>query len=72
MRTTPIKIMEDTIAIQPLSKRKDMRIMIQAERYKRSHSHPMKTKMHDIAKKTNKTCKLHTQDQHTLKDLRKQ
>ena len=42
--------MEEITAIQPLSKRRDMRIMIQAERYKCSPSHPMKTKMHGMTK----------------------
>ena len=50
MRSTPIKIMTEITAIQPLSKRRDMRIMIQAERYKCSPSHPMKTKIHGITK----------------------
>ena len=50
MRSTPIKIMEEITAIQPLSKRRDMRIMIQAERYKCSPSHPMKTKIHGMTK----------------------
>ena len=51
MQTTPIKIMEEITANQPLSKRKDMRIMMQAERYKCSPSHPMKTKIHGMTKK---------------------
>ena len=50
MQSTPIKIMEEITAIQPLSKRRDMRIMIQAERYKCSPSHPMKTKIHGMTK----------------------
>ena len=50
MRSTPIKIMEEITAIQPLSKRRDMRIMIQAERYKCSPSHPMNTKIHGMTK----------------------
>ena len=50
MRSTPIKIMEEITAIQPLSKRRDMRIMIQAERYKCSPSHPTKTKIHAMTK----------------------
>ena len=48
MRSTPIKIMEEITAIQPLSKKGI--IMIQAERYKCSPSHPMKTKIHDMTK----------------------
>ena len=39
MRSTPIKILEETTAIQPLSKRRDMKIIIQSERYKCSPSH---------------------------------
>ena len=50
MRSTPIKIMEEITAIQPLSKGRDMIIMIQAERYKCSPSHPMKTKIHGMTK----------------------
>ena len=50
MRSTPIKIMEEITAIQPLSKRRDMRIMIQAERYKCSPSNPMKTKIYGMTK----------------------
>ena len=72
MRSTPIKIMEEITAIQPLSKRRDMRIMIQAERYKCSPSHPMKTKIHGMTKNRIKREKLHTQDQHTFRALRKQ
>ena len=37
-------------AIQPLSKRRDMRIMIQAKRYKCSPTQPVKTKIHGITK----------------------
>ena len=50
MRSTPIQIMEEITAIQPLSKRRDMRIMIQAERHKCSPSHPMKTKIRGMTK----------------------
>ena len=45
MKSTPIRVMEETTVIQPLSKRRDMRNIIQAERYKCSHSHPMKKRM---------------------------
>ena len=34
IKSTPIRVMEETTAIQPLSKRRDMRNIIQAERYK--------------------------------------
>ena len=51
MQSTPIKIMEEITAIQLLGKRRDIRIMIQAERYKCSPSHPMKTKIHGMTKK---------------------
>ena len=34
MKSTPIRVMEETTATQPLSKRRDMRNIIQAERYK--------------------------------------
>ena len=63
MRSTPIKIMEETTAIQPLSKRKDMRIIIQIERYKCLPSHPMKTKIcikrESLIHKTNKLSKIY-------------
>ena len=42
--------MEDTTAIKPLSKRRDMRNIIQAERYKCSPSHPMRKRMDTMTK----------------------
>ena len=51
MKYTPIRVMEETTAIQLLcSKRRDMRNIIQAERYKCSHSHPMRKRMDDMTK----------------------
>ena len=44
MKSTPIRV------IQPLSKRRDMRNIIQAERYKCSPSHPMRKGMDAMAK----------------------
>ena len=76
MQSTPIKIMEEITAIQPLSKRRDMRIMIQAGRYKCSPSHPMKTKIHGMTKnrikresfihKTNKLSKIYESSSNTV------
>ena len=42
--------MEETTAIQPLSKRRDMRNIIQAERYKCSPSHPIGKRMDAMTK----------------------
>ena len=76
MRSTPNKIIEETTTIQPLSKRRDMRIMIQAERYKCSPSHPMKTKIHGMTKhrvkresfihNTNKLTKIYKSSSNTV------
>ena len=45
MKSTPIIVMEETTAIQLLSKRRDLRSIIQAKWYKCSHSHPMRKRM---------------------------
>ena len=50
MKSTPIRVMEETTAIQPLSKRRDMRNIIQAERYKCSPSHQMRKTMDAMTK----------------------
>ena len=50
MKSTPIRVMEETSVIQPLSKRRDMRNIIQAERYKCSSSHPMRKRMDAMTK----------------------
>ena len=50
MKSTPIRVMEETTAIQPLSKRRDMRNIIQAERYKCSPSYPMRKRMDAMTK----------------------
>ena len=50
MKSTPIRVMEETTAIQPLSKRRYMRNIIQAERYKCSPSHPMRKIMDAMTK----------------------
>ena len=42
--------MEETIAITPLRNRRDMRNLIQVERYKCSPSHPMKMRMNGMTK----------------------
>ena len=50
MKSTPIKVMEETTAIQTLNKRRDMRNIIHAERYKCSPSHPMRKRMDAMTK----------------------
>ena len=50
MKSTLIKVMEETTAIAPLGHRRDMKILIQAERYKCSPSHPMKRRIDGITK----------------------
>ena len=50
MKSTPTRVMEETTAIQPLSKRRDMKNIIQAERYKLSPSHPMRERMDAMTK----------------------
>ena len=50
IKSTPIRVMEETTAIQPLSKRRDMRHIIQAERYKCSPSHPIRKIMDAMTK----------------------
>ena len=50
MKSIPIRVMEETIVIQPLSKRRDMRNIIQGERYKCLPSHPMRKRMDAMTK----------------------
>ena len=50
MKSTPIKVMEETTAIPSLGHRRDMRNLIQAERYKCSPSHPMKIRINGMTK----------------------
>ena len=50
MKSTPIKVMEETTAISSLGYRRDMRNLIQAERYKCSPSHPMKVRINGMTK----------------------
>ena len=50
MKSIPIRLMDETTAIQPLSKRRDMRNIIQAERYKCLPSHPMRKRMDAMTK----------------------
>ena len=45
MKSTRIRVMEETTAIQPFSKRRDMKNIIQAERYKCPPSHPRRKRM---------------------------
>ena len=51
MKSTPIKVMKETTAIAPLGHRRDMKNLIQAERYKCSPSHPMKRRIDGMTKK---------------------
>ncbi|KAK7099102.1 uncharacterized protein [Littorina saxatilis] len=50
IRSTPIKIMEETVGLQPLSDRRDAQIMVQAEKYKCLPNHPMHHKLEGLAK----------------------
>ena len=50
MKSTPIKVIEETTAISSLGHRRDMRNLIQAERYKCSPSHPMKVRINGMTK----------------------
>jgi ribonuclease HI len=50
MRSTPIKAMEDITATQPLSQRRDAKVMIQAEKFKCLPAHPMKQRMQNLTK----------------------
>jgi len=50
MRSTPIKTMEETVGIQPLSDRRDAKIMVQAEKYRCLPNHPMKHKLGGLTK----------------------
>ena len=50
MKSTPIRVMEEITESQPLIKRRDMRNIIQTERYKCSSSHPMRKRMDAMTK----------------------
>ena len=50
MKSTPIRVMEEATAIQPVSKRRDMRNIIQAERCKCLPSHQIKKRMDAMTK----------------------
>ena len=45
MKSTPITAMEEVTGIQPLKTRRDMKILIQAEKFKCQQGHPMKERM---------------------------
>ncbi|KAK7093816.1 hypothetical protein V1264_007506 [Littorina saxatilis] len=50
MRSTPIKAMEEVAAIQPLSQRRDAKVMVQTEKFKCLPAHPMKKRMNNLTK----------------------
>ena len=50
MRSTPVKAMEKTAAVQPLSQRRDAQIMVHAEKLKSLPNHPMKERMNGLTK----------------------
>ena len=50
MKSTPIKVMEETTVISSLGHRRDMRNLIQAEKYKCSPSHPIKIRINGMTK----------------------
>ena len=45
MRSTPIAAMEEVTGIQPLQKRRDLKIVLQTEKFKCQHSHPMNKRL---------------------------
>ena len=73
MKSAPIKVMEETTAITPLSNRRDMRNLIQVKRYKCSPSHPMKMRMNGMTKnRIKRERELHTQVSTTQKSIQQQ
>ena len=50
MKSTPIKVMEETTAISSLGHRRDMRNLMQPDGYKCSPSHPMKIRINGMTK----------------------
>ncbi|KAK7496710.1 hypothetical protein BaRGS_00012117 [Batillaria attramentaria] len=68
MKSTPIKVMEETAAIHPLDKRRDAKIMGQTEKYKCLPNHPMRQRMNGI---TNNRFK-HSSFIHDSKSLAKE
>ena len=50
MRSTPIKEMEKLTGIQPLSQRREAKVMMQAEKFRCLPDHPMKQKLNSLTK----------------------
>ena len=50
MKSTPITAMEEVTGIQPLKTRRDMKILIQAEKFKCQQGHPMKERMNKLGR----------------------
>ena len=50
MKSTPITAMEEVTGIQPLKTRRDMKILIQAEKFKCQQGHPMKERMNKLSR----------------------
>ena len=49
MKSTPIAAMESTTGVQPLSKRRETKDLIQGEKYKALQDHPMQKKLKNLA-----------------------
>ena len=49
MRSTPIKTMEQLTAIQPLSKRRETKTLVQTEKYRSIMNYPMEHRLENLA-----------------------
>ena len=70
MKSTTIRVMEETTAILPLSKMSEMRYIIQVERYTCSPSHPMMKIMETMTK--HRINIPHSSEQQLEEDLQQQ
>ena len=50
MKTTPTTEMEKLTSILPLSQRRDIKVMLQAEKFSCMPNHPMQQKMENLTK----------------------
>ena len=67
MKSTPVKEMEKTADIEPLEKRREYKILAQAEKAKRLSSHPLHRKLQEPTKNRLKRQSLN----HVIKDLQR-
>ena len=51
MRSTPIAAMEEVTGIQPLQKRRDLKIVLKAKKFKCQQSHPMNKRFQKLNQK---------------------